>query len=275
LEFGSAVAQQYLIWTPENVSTPAPSGGQNIITQSLDSDYYYGYTYSNFVTMANVALSALWTALGDGNPAHAPVLSRATNATSATIFSITAPGAPGYNLYMNASLEALLPNFPLQFTNLPQGQTAMFNFTNPAGGAALTSITQEYSGTSAWTPVESICVTTSAVPIIPEQVSPPSIVGGSDFGITSAISPSAFQPIIADIAIEETQGAEDWRKDIIWKPSAEYQMVSLTNTSSPLNVVDLAVWWRNRLDNNLYPLRLVNGSSVSVKLMFRRKQMGV
>jgi hypothetical protein len=188
---------------------------------------------------------------------------------------MTAPLVAGYNLYMNANLEALMPNFPLQFTNLPDGRTARFNFTNPAGGTALAAVSQEYPGTSAWTPVESVVVTTSAVPIVPEQVSAPSVVGGSDFGLTNALSPSAFQPIIADIAINETQGAEDWRKDIIWQPTAEFHMVSLTNTASPVNVVDLSVWWRNRLDNNLYPLRLVNGSSVSVKLMFRRKQMGV
>jgi hypothetical protein len=275
---GGGIAQQYLIWTPENVSIPPPSGSQNIITQSLDTDYYYGYTYSNFVAMANVALASLWAAIGDGTASHAPVLSRTTNSTSATIFTMTnnTSASPGdYNLYMNASLEALLPNFPLQFTNLPDGRTAKFNFANPAGGTALASVTQEYPGTSAWSPVESIVVTTSAVPIIPEQVSPPSVVGGSEFGITNALSPSAFQPIIADIAIDEVQGAENWRQDIIWKPSAEFQMVSLTNTSSPISVIDLAVWWRNRLDNNLYPLRLVNGSSVSVKLMFRRKQMGV
>jgi hypothetical protein len=35
--------------------------------------------------------------------------------------------------------------------------------------------------------------------------------------------------------------------------------------------VDVAVWWKNRLDGQLYPLQMFNLSSVSMKLMFRKK----
>jgi hypothetical protein len=279
----TAISQVFLVWVPENSSTPAPngafqtspgvwSGGTTIVNQNLDTDFYYGYTYQNFVNMANTALATAWADVGAAGVA--PYLSSAVDSTGARIFTFTVSDKANYNYYMNSNLEALLPNFSLLFTNLGGGRTAKFDFTD-AKNPGKVALTQEYPGTSAWTPVESLVVTTSAIPIIPEQVSAPGVVGGSNFGSLNSLSPAAFQPIIADIAIDEIQGSEDWRKDIIWKPSAEFQMVSFTNVSSPLNVIDLAIWWRNRLDNNLYPLRLVNGSSVSVKLLFRRKQMGV
>jgi hypothetical protein len=35
--------------------------------------------------------------------------------------------------------------------------------------------------------------------------------------------------------------------------------------------IDIQVFWKNRLDNKLYPIRMFNYSSVSMKMMFRRK----
>jgi hypothetical protein len=113
------------------------------------------------------------------------------------------------------------------------------------------------------------------VPIVSEQVTPPSLIGVSDYGFNRGVSEAAFQPILVDVTLAELNGAEDWRSNFIFEPTGEYRMISLTTQSSPISSVDFQVWWRNRLDDGLYPLRLSNGSSLSLKLMFRRKQMGV
>ena len=288
---GGISDQTYLQWKPENTYLPPPNqigvdgGGLPvyvpIITQNLDTEYYYGYTYDNVVDMLNIALansvSELLTATGApptplGTP---PTFSWVANAQGEAIFTLNSDtygtGSNHYfNVAMNSNLTSLLPNFPGIFLNEGNGQT--FRIIPPAG---FKSASQNYGGTSAWSPVDAIVLTSSTLPIQVEQVSPPGIVGGSDTGSSTITSPAAFQPILLDISLQDTVGAETWRKDFVYQPSAEYRMISMNNSNAPIQTVDIQVWWRNRYDNNLYPLRLTNNSSMSVKLMFRRKQMGV
>jgi len=295
---GGLSSQTYLLWRPENLYLPAPNqvgvDGLGvpvyapIITQNLDTEYYYGYTYDNFVEMLNIAvrtsLAALTPSGGFPTPGgHPPYFTWAPNSQGDAIFTFWrdtygSAGASYFNLFMNSNLEALLPNFPGHFLNQANGRT--FKIIPPATYDATTvgtatSCSQNYSGTSAWGPVEAIVLTTATLPIQTEQVSPPGIVGGSDTGSSNVTSPAAFQPVLLDLSLQDTGGAETWRKDFLWQPQAEYRLISMNNANSPIQTVDIQVWWRNRYDNNLYPLRLTNSSSMSVKLMFRRKQMGV
>jgi hypothetical protein len=41
----------------------------------------------------------------------------------------------------------------------------------------------------------------------------------------------------------------------------------------PLNGVDVQVFWKNRLNNQLYPITMTNLSSVSFKMMFKKKDV--
>ena len=175
---------------------------------------------------------------------------------------------------MNSNLQTLLSNFPGVFVNQLNGRT--FRFGTPLGYiTGQTSFTQDYPAVSGWSPIQSLIITTSLLPVVPEQVSAPSSVGASNVGESNAVAPAAFQQIIADINIQEINGAQDWRQDFSYEAPGEYRMVSLTNSTGPIQSIDFQCWWRNRLDNNLYPLRLVNGSSITIKLLFRRKQLGV
>jgi len=262
--------QVYLIWTPENVATPVPQFP--IVSQDLATDYYYGYTYTNFCKMVNTALSAAWIAAGSpGGIGVAPKLSFSINSgTNNPIFFINNIDT-AFNLYLNSNLQTLIPNFPGVFTNQTGGRTFLISST--LGVPTLSQ--QDYSGVSGWSPVQSFVVTTSLLPVVPEQVSAPGVVGGSNVGQDNAVAPAAFQQVVADINIQEVNGGQDWRQDFSYEAPGEYRMVSLTNSTGPIQSIDFQCWWRNRLDNNLYPLRLVNGSSVTIKLLFRRKQLGV
>ena len=296
---GGSLNQQYLIWQPENLYLNAPNqvGVDNfgdpvytpVAVQNLDTEYYYGYTYDNFTDMLNKAIRAavleLTPPLGFPNSGgQNPSIVWNTSSNGEAIFyyipdTLNSDGTSYFNLFLNSNLVSLLPNFPGHFVNLPDGRTfQIIPPTDYSGGQAgffTPGYAQNYCGTSGWTPCDAIVLTSSTLPIQVEQVTAPGVVGGSDTSYGRGVSPAAFQPIILDMAIRDIDGAEAWRKDFVWEPSGEYRMISMTNASSPIQLVDIQVWWRNRYDNNLYPLRLTNGSSMSVKIMFRRKQMGV
>ena len=98
----------------------------------------------------------------------------------------------------------------------------------------------------------------------------PGAFGSSDLGFSAGTSGAAFQQVVADMQCGAT-GADEWRQYMKYEPLAEYRMLAFNKSTEPIQNVDFLVWWRNRYDNNLYPLRLYNGSSVSIKVMFRRK----
>lgn len=284
-------SQEFVEWETQEPAVRPPA--TPVITQELGNSYYYCYSYDWWVMLCNKALARAW--LGAGSPGtSAPVMTYFLNPGGAVVFTINpnasdwiAPGDPAnsnsinYRLYMNSNMANLFNNFPGVWENDINGQTFQVyhstNYVTPSGFPADGNhdAIQEFPSTSGWTPVDALVLTTSLLPITAEQTTPPSLVGASDTGYNRGVSEAAFQPILLDVTKMDIMGANDWRQSFTWEPSGEYRMVSLTAQNSPIANVDIIAWWRNRLDDALYPLRLSNGSSLSVKIMFRRKQMGV
>lgn len=202
-----------------------------------------------------------------------------------------------YQIGIDTNLETLLTNFKvtynsrnaipifstLQYINLvtvwPQqiaietDPTTGQPYTTPnANGYVRYIITQDYPSTSGnWSPIDSVVITSTKLPISQEIVAPaPGAFGSSDLGFSAGTSGAAFQQVVADMQCGAT-GADEWRQYMKYEPLAEYRMLAFNKSTEPIQNVDFLVWWRNRYDNNLYPLRLYNGSSVSIKVMFRRK----
>lgn len=198
---------------------------------------------------------------------------------------------------MDTNLETLLTNFTIRYTDIPN--QLGFNFppqidevqvspqqiaidtdpktgqayTNPAaGGHVRYVITQDYESVSGnWSPIDSVVITSTKLPITQEIIAPaPGTFGNSDLGFNAGTTGAAFQQVIADIQVGNT-GAQEWRQYMEYEPKAEYRVLSFNRSQEPIQNIDFIVWWRNRYDNNLYPLRLYNGSAVSIKVMFRRK----
>jgi len=153
----------------------------------------------------------------------------------------------------------------------------------PAGGAALPNMmgrvfwlaTQDEASTdSLWSPIESIVFTTTLLPVKTEDTAAPNILGGGNLGISTATVQSAFSPIITDIAVDTgagTGGADNYRKFIYYVPSAEYRLSDFENSKQDIRNINIQVFYKNRLDNQLYPITMFNLSSVSIKIMFRKK----
>lgn len=132
--------------------------------------------------------------------------------------------------------------------------------------------TQDFESTSSiWSPVASIVLTTTLIPIRSEFVSAPVVLGSGNTKNGQGTSGTAsFQTVLADFS--ENISGDKWRGMIVFTPAAEFIPVSLTTSHQEIKNVDFKINWRNRLTNQLIPLILPNTSSVSVRLLFKRKQ---
>ena len=136
---------------------------------------------------------------------------------------------------------------------------------------------QDYSSTdSLWSPVSSIVFTSTLLPVKSEATGAPVVLGAGNLGFSQATVQSAFQPIITDISLDTSQGnADAYRRFIYYAPSAEYRLSDFSSSKQDIRNIDIQVFWKNRLDNQLYPINMFNLSSVSIKVMFKHKDAGI
>lgn len=138
-------------------------------------------------------------------------------------------------------------------------------------------VSQDFSSVdSLWSPIASIVFTTSLLPIKTEQVAQPTELGQSNIGGSASTSASAFSPIITDIALDTTVGGSAaYRQFVSYVPSGEYRMSDFSPSKTSIQQIDIQVFWKNRLDGNLYPIYMYNLSSVSLKMLLRRKGVAI
>jgi hypothetical protein len=305
---GTFKSQKYIQYISESVNAPLPP--PPIDKQNINTKYYYVYTYQHWVDLVNNTFnsavadiqsqfSTFWTANGGIGPA--PTLT--TKApymkydTSSGLFSLytdsygyggadrTSAGSAtddeNFSLYFNSNMYGLFTNFNNEYygqDNL-DGKDNLIVIQNKLGtnsytynGTSYYITTQDYESTSTlWCPIESLVFTTTCIPVIPELQGQPVNYGESNI-IQPFTSSSAFQPIITDIVIP-LDNAHGYRDFISYTPSAEYRMTSLTASKQEVRQIDINVYWRNRLDNELYPITMFNLSSISLKMMFRKKSI--
>jgi hypothetical protein len=186
-------------------------------------------------------------------------------------------------LYFNNNMFGMYSNFDNQYVNLPSEKTNLIKVysilyqniltvASPPAPAAKSYwiMQQDYESTSTlWSPIESIVFTSTLLPLVFEQTGDPVRFGDSLIG-TTGNTQSAFQPIITDVALTNTN-ANDYRSYIQYAPTAEYRLASFQRSKQSINNIDIQVYFKNRLDGQLYPIQLFNQGSVSVKMMFRRR----
>jgi len=131
-------------------------------------------------------------------------------------------------------------------------------------------IQQNYNSTSTlWSPISSIVFSSTMIPIFPEQTGTP-LTYGEGNNASPVESSSNFTPIITDISVPMNR-ADDYRGFLSYTPSGEYRLSSFTGSRTELRNIDIQVFWKNRLDNQLYPINMFNMTNVSIKMMFRKK----
>lgn len=172
-------------------------------------------------------------------------------------------------------LTGIDPLFPVDGNNVmsllssnPQSFTIVNPFTNTEDAAKkYVKSTQNYTSTGGlWSPVASIVLGTTQIPVRNEYVS--SIASsGSNVGADNK-SGSAFQRVLIETPIDAVT-ADTWRGFIFYRPlTPTYSM--LEDSAVAISVIDISVYWRNRLTNTLIPLRMYNSSSLTIRLLFEK-----
>jgi hypothetical protein len=122
-----------------------------------------------------------------------------------------------------------------------------------------------------WSPIASLVFTSQFIPVTKEIQSDPTFLGYGNLGTSGVTSPSAFQPIVGDLEIDlADKGADAYRGFIKYEPQAEFRMSDISGQND-LRSIDIQLWWKGRLDGVLYPVNMFNLSSVSIKMLFRKK----
>ena len=145
---------------------------------------------------------------------------------------------------------------------------SIYPVTNPNTAGNVTNLFiqtfQEFSTTDNWTPIESIVFVSNTLPIISNQLASPLIYNENQV-ITGNGNNAKFAQIITDIVSNQ----QSYKPSLLYNPTAEYRMVSMTG-NRPLTNVDVSVFWRNKL-GNIFPLNLLSGGSCSLKFLFRKR----
>jgi len=332
------VGTAFIIWQPENQAPyiQVPPVGAN----PENYEYYYGYTYSQFVGLVNNALNRAWVLAKDGDTRgtqcpfieydESTALFSLNQDSKTCIAPIGTPLPYPWNVTqtftgdyqntefsfvgMNTQLELLLSDFPSVFTSgltfgtvdlpevvidtglnwnwaanaeysptqpsSPVGQilkslpkSSIVELANPFDGAALglffLRIKQDYKSTgSIWSPISSLVLTTGQIPIRNENTANPIILGTGTNGGQSGSSGS-FRTILIETPIGDLD-ADDWRTSLVYNPPNE-KFSSFTPSQNPILTIDVKMYWRSRLTNNLIPMTMPNQSSMTFRLLFKKK----
>jgi len=286
--------QIYIPWSPQDISLPVlpfitVSG---ITTQNNSNGYYYCYTFEYFTSLVNqTILAAFTTFVSDYNalfplnliPASAVAPVFAYDGSSA-IFRImfeesflTTNATPIY-FYMNApmfnlygSLNALALGYSVGGRNYRIIVENYAGFNSYSYLDVITGVTynvieviQEWSTTSAWSPVSGIVFTSCTLPIAPNLLSAPTVfLNGNVLG--SYGNNSNYQLVVTDFVSDNGF----YKPEIVYNPTAQYRLIELTG-NQPLNNLDISIFWKNNF-GELIPFQLTSGGVVTMKILFTKK----
>lgn len=287
MTYGGQTFQAYLQYESQNkaVSTPVPPSLTQNGLQSNVNSFYDVYNYQYVIYLFNKLLKTVFDGLNNliALPTtNAPFFSFDTS-SRITIFNADINGftpivGDYIQVYFNTATTNLFYSFPYLLKNIvsPLGLNYELQI-NVFGDASVISLPlvpivgvvpytayqvfQEYSTTSAWSPVLSICITSNTLPIAPNQISSVVYIGDN------IQNPSGNNAQSNQLLTDFSSDTGDYRGYIYYVPTAEYRRLTLLASSDNLSNLSLGFYWRDRL-GTLNPLLLPSGGSATVKLLF-------
>lgn len=292
---------QSIIYSPENTTIAPPA--TPITRQDSSNEYYYVKTYASFIESCNGAfarafdgsivmpdgsvqrdptsiasqLTAWW--IGQGYSAgsvpdisgSAPILSfdgvsGLFQIEATTSYQTGGPAAaPAFHLLFNAPLQNLFANFPF-LQEVDYFRLHFSPFVQTASNGKVLLVQEAVSTDQCWSPIGEFVLQSTLLPCVPEATMPPNVLGLDD-GVHSS-----FSPQITDISVF-LEDAHDQTSMIYYAPTPQYRLISLGRQRVPIQNVDIQILWRHRITQELIPIKLGPGSSVSIKMAFIKKDV--
>lgn len=290
---GADVQTARIVWVSQS-SDSAP--GTNDV-QIVNNRYYYLYTVQHMINLINNALLTAYNALSSppgGSEAPYFRINQDNNkieliAQSDYYDSTIGTPANRIDVYCNQALHKHFLTFNGVVNDDSDENDLFFNFdirnqsnnviypvpaipARPPTQIATSYyvMTQETSSLSSFSSFKGLSFL-SNIPIITET-SPPSLVFGSVHNSTSNSGTDNVElKILTDFTLDSDQLVISGNKELIYNANP-YRWISL-NGSNELDYIELRVVWIDSYDI-LRPLFLAKDSRSSIKLMFKKKDLG-
>lgn len=202
--------------------------------------------------------------------------SKALSTTSTTAYSYVQAGstttAPASVSWTTGT--TLNTYYPENILNVVPSSTSILTLSPPWSSASSPLIyyfreTQDFISTgSLWSPVASMVLTTTQIPVRLEANANPVQIGASNTSGSTGLS-GASQKVLLETPIDAVT-ADLWRGWIMYKPLTPL-FTALDPSEGGLTNIDLRLGWRNRLTNEVVPALLYNSGTVSFRLRFVKK----
>jgi hypothetical protein len=142
--------------------------------------------------------------------------------------------------------------------------------SSPDTGATYVVLAQDYESTSTlWSPVASIVLATTFIPVREEFSGQGIVLGTSNNGTQGNVTTASFQKVLLETPVDDITPQVGYRGMLKYERRTDiFSSLSLSNDD--LSNLDIGIFWRNRLTNKLIPLTLFNGGSSNIRLMFKK-----
>jgi hypothetical protein len=249
-----------VVWSPESNITPGDG--------SPYDPYWWCYSYVYFNSLVNEALARASTRAGFPDP---PFFKYDTDTATFSLYTPTQflpASATQAFLYADIQAHYLYSGFPGFASTTPNKEFRYWIKQEPGesiiqvDGADYVVREQIPGSLCNWNPCKSFVFTTQSIPAVQEAT--------NNFGTsTRNQGQNPTQQIITDLIPTVIRGDELRSGQLIYVPSGEYRMISLTS-SGDLKKIDWSLWWSD-IYGNLHNHILLHNGYVSVKFLFRRK----
>jgi hypothetical protein len=283
---------QPVTWIPENqsVNPPLPPSQNSNGQAAYTSGYYDCNSYNYLMFLLTVTAKQLMAQMPV--PAINPVFKwNEADDTMTILFptdftedvSIDGGGNPvfsnpKYKLYFNIPLFQLFNTLPAIFKGYNEtfGVTPEFNYYIPSknildtnryetnGGVVYYETKQESTTEALLSPFSCLVFTSNSLPIVASNVSPPQRYVNGTLLVAEGNGNDQVN-IITDIRTSSNV----YSPNVLYVPEAEYRYISLMGNTK-LFRLDIEIYYRLKT-GDLYPVRLKNNASFTMKLVFRKK----
>jgi hypothetical protein len=182
-------------------------------------------------------------------------------------------------IYLNAPMANLLNAFCMinKGFNVSNGKNYKLVVKNYDNGNVIEytdydaiQLYEEYSSVGSWNPIKAIVFTSSSLPVEGTISAAPKTFGG--ISNLANYAPNLTTNIITDFTVNLLTGKE-YLPSVDYVAGGTYRLVDMQGNQQQNNL-EISIFWSD-IYNNLHRFKLPSGGYGSIKIMFRKKTLGI